>query len=79
MSFWGLFCGNAFGLTISVLFMFWISMLLLERKPYQIKERKVKIIAFTLLFICVWALAGTVFYEAGIFRWRYIAGQILVT
>ena len=59
--------------------MIWISMLLLERKPYQIKGRKVKIIACTLLFICVWALLGTVFYKAGIFRWRYNAGQILFT
>ena len=59
--------------------MFWISMLLLERKPYQIRERKVKIIACTILFICVWALLGTVFYKAGIFRWRYNAGQILFT
>lgn len=47
MSFWGLFCSNTLGLTISVLFMIWISMLLLERKPYQIRERKVKMIAFT--------------------------------
>ena len=79
MSFWELFCSNTFGLTISVLFMLWISMLLLERKPYQIRERKVKIIACTILFICVWALIGTVFYKVGIFRWRYNAGQILFT
>ena len=79
MSFWGLFCSNTFGLTISVLFTIWISMLLLERKPYQMRERKVKMIAFTILFICVWALMGTVFYKAGIFRWRYSAGQILFT
>ena len=77
MSFLGLFCSNTFGLTISVLFMLWISMLLLERKPYQIRERKVKIIACTILFICVWALIGTVFYKVGIFRWRYHTGQIL--
>ena len=79
MSFWGLFCSNTFGLTISTLFMLWISMLLLGRKPYQIRERKVKIIACTILFICVWALIGTVFYKVGIFRWRYNAGQILFT
>ena len=79
MSFWGLFCSNTFGLTISVLFMLWISMLLLGRKPYQIRERKVKIIACTILFICVWALIGTVFYKVGIFGWRYNAGQILFT
>lgn len=75
MSFGELFCSNTFGLTISVLFMLWISTLLLGRKPYQIRERKVKIIACTILFICVWALIGTVFYKAGIFRWRYKAGQ----
>ncbi len=79
MSFWELFCSNTFGLTISTLFMLWISMLLLGRKPYQIRERKVKIIACTILFICVWALIGTVFYKVGIFRWRYNAGQILFT
>ena len=79
MSFWGLFCSNSFGLTISVLFMTWTSMLLLERKPYQIRERKVKMIVFTILFICVLALTGTVFYKMGIFRWRYHTGQILFT
>ena len=79
MSFWELFCSNTYGLTISVLFMLWISTLLLERKPYQIRERKVKIIACTILFISVWALIGTVFYKVGIFRWRYNAGQILFT
>ncbi len=42
MSFWGLFCTNTFGLTISVLFTIWISMLLLERKPYQMRERPLK-------------------------------------
>lgn len=79
MSFWELFSSNTFGVAISVLFMLWISMLLLGRKPYQIRERKVKIIACTILFICVWALIGTVFYKVGIFRWRYNAGQILFT
>lgn len=79
MSFWGLFCSNTFGVTMSMLFMIWISMLLFGRKPYQIRERKVKMIALTILFICVWALIGTVFYKIGIFRWRYNIGQILFT
>lgn len=79
MSFWGLFCSNTFGVTMSMLFMIWISMLLFDRKPYQIRERKGKMIALTILFICVWALIGTVFYKIGIFRWRYDIGQILFT
>ncbi len=79
MSFWGLFCSNTFGVTMSMLFMIWISMLLFGRKPYQIRERKVKMIALTILFICIWALIGTIFYKMGIFRWRYNIGQILFT
>ncbi|MEY8235063.1 GHKL domain-containing protein [Lachnospiraceae bacterium 66-29] len=79
MSFWGLFCSNTFGVTMSMLFMIWISMLLFGQKPYQIRERKVKMIALTILFICIWALIGTIFYKMGIFRWRYNIGQILFT
>lgn len=79
MSFWGLFCSNTFGVTMSMVFMIWISMLLFGRKPYQIRERKVKMIALTILFICFWAFIGTVFYKIGIFRWRYNIGQILFT
>lgn len=79
MSFFQLVCSNSISLMISTAFIIWISVYLFERMPDCGKRNPVEVILIFLLFIVAEAFVGTIFYELGIFRWKYDIGSILLT
>lgn len=77
MGFFEMFFTNLVGLSISMFFVFWTSMVLFGRKPRHAKERMGKMALFTLLMVAGFAFLGVVFYKCGIFYWEYNIGGIL--
>ncbi len=64
------------GVSISLIFLFWASALLLGKKPKKIQELP-RILIVSAIFVAIISAIGAAFYKYGIFHWKYNSGKIL--
>ena len=77
MSFWQITGANILGTIINLIFLVWMSGILLGRIPNFGKKHTAKCVLVGAVLVLVLAVVAIICYLAGIWRWKYCTGMLL--
>lgn len=77
MSFWQITGANILGTIINIIFLIWMSGILLGRIPNYGTKHTVKCVLAALALVLTLAVVATICYLAGIWNWKYCTGMLL--
>jgi len=77
MSFWQITGANMLSVTVDIIFLVWMSGILLGRIPNLGKGHIIKCVVAGAALIWMLAVLGTVCFLEGIWRWKYCSGMLL--